>query len=128
MLYETHEAIHSVAGGTMLGVKLVSNCLIASIRLHPIAGIAATLTISSVFISLLQSWSWIAIAESVSMTSLAIGVLSLFFWFPLMLRMERSAKRRRQGKCVVCGYDLRATPERCPECGAVPTGKSKGTS
>jgi hypothetical protein len=38
-----------------------------------------------------------------------------------LLKVNRERRRRLAGNCPACGYDLRATPERCPECGtAVP--------
>jgi len=38
------------------------------------------------------------------------------YWF-LFAPHRRRAKRAKLGLCPTCGYDLRASPDRCPECG-----------
>lgn len=49
-----------------------------------------------------------------------LAVIFHLIWIRQWLRHRRSSEWRAAGRCPTCGYDLRATPDRCPECGTIP--------
>jgi len=52
-----------------------------------------------------------------------VGGFVAAYWitYATLVAIERFQARRRgpdhSGRCVACGYDLRESPFRCPECG-----------
>ena len=62
-----------------------------------------------------------AVGGKVMAEHLAIPLYPLPLLSGLLLawRIDRYRRLRPPGHCVNCGYDLRATPARCPECGTI---------
>jgi hypothetical protein len=59
------------------------------------------------------TWPWLVLPAAV------------FFFaggYSLVRNTHRRQKRIAENRCVTCGYDLRATPDRCPECGTIRAG------
>ena len=81
------------------------------------------LWIGMISVAALALWRWFSAAHPLSLVGIA--------WLPAMLaasalvhvgesHFSRRTKRLLASKCPTCGYDLRATPDRCPECGTTP--------
>ncbi len=65
--------------------------------------------------------TWRGIGYRTKTISLPHWLFVLVFSIPLFVagkRVHRRRKRKKLGLCIKCGYDLRGSMERCPECGA----------
>jgi len=58
------------------------------------------------------TWENVYISVPDWMLIVAAGILPMVWW-----ARWRQMRLRRKGLCLNCGYDLRASSERCPECG-----------
>lgn len=62
--------------------------------------------------------------------AVATGLFAILPAFAIRrgLHHRRASKRLAVGLCPRCGYDLRASPEKCPECGTIVPQKPKPIS
>jgi len=61
--------------------------------------------------------------DSADLMQFATSFVSMLVLYALLTYASwpryRRARWKAQGRCLNCGYDLKATPDRCPECGKV---------
>jgi hypothetical protein len=57
---------------------------------------------------------WIVIPHWMTLVACSVP---LAVWVVQTRRRRRDRWRAERGLCLSCGYDLRVSPERCPECG-----------
>lgn len=70
-----------------------------------------------------STWNWKYSALIIPYWALIIPLTILpFMGFRRLIVRHR---RKRRGQCLACGYDLRQSPDRCPECGRPVAGPAR---
>jgi hypothetical protein len=65
-------------------------------------------------------WGWPAGAIRYWHLFIYSAALPVVWWTVYGRHAVLTRYRITRGRCLTCGYDLRATPDLCPECGVAP--------
>lgn len=127
-------ARHLTMGGHVLSRPYVLVSLARPARLHNAGGFgtnAIRLDLPRHWDGPRAGWTWVESAP-------ILWSVTVPFWLPMamsvilplhwVLRTRRRWRLRGVGFCPSCGYDLRASADRCPECGTPVPMKTEATA
>ena len=105
----------------------IENTFVARVvRSPPMRRLAAEYILMGVIVTVVTGFAAGALAAVFLSDAKFLPAVAALIWGPAAvigtaaaLRVRRTDERqaRARSHCIACGYDLRSSPDRCPECG-----------